>query len=470
MQYLPSEVLGLISSNLHREDIPNFRLTSRLLARIGIHHLTVKGHFCFRKHSLERLRRIAQHPILSRNLHEIVFFVDVVQTFNSKHAWEHQAQATCRAIPKNDHLATQWLQDYPLYAIIPLTEVRGEKFKLAAWQSQKQIQREQDELLRKDACTFESMRRSLAMLRNLKAFSMETFGTCHRELMYQLYILDTCQAWYCFNHACAFKSFQQVSLQLFNTVLTSNNIEEPSKLGGFQLSMLKIYATDFANFEQHTLDVPSYTMALKKVRNIVLRSIYLKDMFTTEQLLRLEKCSDEKNGPFIQQILSKTPNLETLSLAITAKPDLSSQTIFRNCIWAKLHRLDLYMITIDKASFESFLSSHRRCLRKLHLYSMDITGSSQGYAWIELFSFMRHSLFLRDLSLGGILYDVNRGAGFDHKTTHTLNSGRKMTIENIARFLVCGRLPVALDEEVCEDGELLDLDWHVLCAAYVDYS
>ena len=207
MDSLPPEVLQLISSNLNRDDVPSFRSVSRLVSQIAIRHLTVKGYFCFRKHSLERLRRISQHPVLSKNLHEIIFFVDILPEFQERANWEDQARAMCHTAPGNDHLAIEWLQRYPLNAIVSIKEVREEKSKVAGWRVHRRIQQEQKELLLRDACTFMSMKSSLVMMSNLKAFSVETFQSFHQDLMRKLYTLDATQAWYCSNSICALGSF-----------------------------------------------------------------------------------------------------------------------------------------------------------------------------------------------------------------------------------------------------------------------
>ena len=159
MDHLPYGLLLLVASELDKGDILHFRLGSHAFAEVGAEYLNIDRRFYFRKHSLDRLRSIARHPVLRRKLREITFFVDVVPSYAPQEMWEPQAYAVCHTDKSRgkDSLASKWLQSYKLHEVIPLQKTNDDEFRASGWQVQQKIRSEQETLMDSSSTTFEEL-------------------------------------------------------------------------------------------------------------------------------------------------------------------------------------------------------------------------------------------------------------------------------------------------------------------------
>ena len=105
-------------------------------------------------------------------------------------------------------------------------------------------------------------------------------------------------------------------------------------------------------------------------------------------------------------------------------------------------------------SFKTFLSSHASILKELHLFNAELSMIEEQHVWIKFLRFMKNTLHLSDLSLGG------RAGGKWHNircSSHSpFRSGFSIAMEDLARFLVCGRCPADMVTMDCNYLKLLN--------------
>ena len=489
MNSLPSELLMLIASNLNDYDLHRFRLVSRSFASAGIQHLHVKKYFFLRKHSLRRLHSVARHPVLRRNLTEIVFFVDIVPAYQSQEAWEPQARATCHTSKSGgrDQLANRWLQKHKFYEVVPLQELRRDDgddddnnyFRKSGWHIQQKIRQEQEELLDPSSTTFDELQENLSLLPNLRSFSLNTFQQYHWPIMRHLFVLDNNQDWYCCNYTCALESFRQVTRRLLHAALAGRRTT--NRCPQNNLRTLGTYITAFVDTDDRTYDISPWAERLKHLHTLNVLSVLddrldprlpSHDNSRNPDGLHRHVTGEDGQGKmetFLRQIMLNVADLQSLSLNVATGWGLRTQPMFLGVKLSHLNYLSLTFVKIAVSSFKTFLSSHASSLKTLQLLNATlITTTLQTHLWIDLFKFMSHSLHLSDVRFGTLLYKDHLGfIIFDRRVTHRLGSGLTISTQDLVRFLICDRFPVALDDPLHPDREeFKSLDWSVLTTGH----
>ena len=137
-------------------------------------------------------------------------------------------------------------------------------------------------------------------------------------------------------------------------------------------------------------------------------------------------------------------------------------------IWPKLRELDLADIEISFAVFREFLSLHAEGLRYIRLGAINLEADNNlQYIWIELFKFIKDSLKLVEISLLPGYFTESTDVNFNSQAELKLECGGNITVDDIARYLVCELKPAAtLEGSVIRDGILQSLTWDDLLLAY----
>lgn len=84
----PPEIIRHVLGNLELSDLKNARLTCKTLGVIGAETLLPTIHVVFTKQSIERLRDVSLHPIISLHVNEIIYEADRVDHYDRQKDWE----------------------------------------------------------------------------------------------------------------------------------------------------------------------------------------------------------------------------------------------------------------------------------------------------------------------------------------------------------------------------------------------
>src|SRR5271156_744808 len=84
----PHEIIQYVLGNLELADLKNARLACKTLGVIGAETLLPAIHVVFTKQSIERLRDVSLHPIISLHVNEIIYEADRVDHYDQQENWE----------------------------------------------------------------------------------------------------------------------------------------------------------------------------------------------------------------------------------------------------------------------------------------------------------------------------------------------------------------------------------------------
>ena len=87
----PHEIVRYVLSNLELTDVKNARLACKTLEVIGAETLLPTIHVVFTKQSIERLRDVSLHPVISLYVNEIIYEADRVDHYDQQEDWERDA-------------------------------------------------------------------------------------------------------------------------------------------------------------------------------------------------------------------------------------------------------------------------------------------------------------------------------------------------------------------------------------------
>jgi hypothetical protein len=84
----PHEIIRDVLGNLELADLKNARLACKTLGVIGAETLLPAIHVVFTKQSIERLRDVSLHPVISLHVNEIIYEADRVDHYDQQEDWE----------------------------------------------------------------------------------------------------------------------------------------------------------------------------------------------------------------------------------------------------------------------------------------------------------------------------------------------------------------------------------------------
>ena len=85
IQPLLREVCSMLANT---KDVKHFRLASKLCAAIGAEYLIPNLTVMLCDRHYDRFKRIADHPLISKSVKHISFFIDCVPAYHDRHEWE----------------------------------------------------------------------------------------------------------------------------------------------------------------------------------------------------------------------------------------------------------------------------------------------------------------------------------------------------------------------------------------------
>lgn len=84
----PHEIIRYVLNNLKLTDLKNVRLACQTLGVIGADTLLPTIHVVFTKQSIERLRDVSLHPVISLHVYGIIYEADRVDHYDQQEDWE----------------------------------------------------------------------------------------------------------------------------------------------------------------------------------------------------------------------------------------------------------------------------------------------------------------------------------------------------------------------------------------------
>jgi hypothetical protein len=84
----PHEIIRYVLGNLELADLKNARLACKTWGIIGAETLLPAIHVVFTKQSIERLRDVSLHPVISLHVNEIIYEADRVDHYDQQKDWE----------------------------------------------------------------------------------------------------------------------------------------------------------------------------------------------------------------------------------------------------------------------------------------------------------------------------------------------------------------------------------------------
>ncbi|KAL8978701.1 MAG: hypothetical protein Q9205_005784 [Flavoplaca limonia] len=87
---LAPELHHMIYEAVDVSDVPNLRLACKSLAAVGSEYLLPEVELLFTPESFNRLRRISEHPVLSRRVKSLVYRIDSLKTCHNISEWWEQ--------------------------------------------------------------------------------------------------------------------------------------------------------------------------------------------------------------------------------------------------------------------------------------------------------------------------------------------------------------------------------------------
>ena len=84
----PHEIIRYVLGNLGLANLKNARLACKTLGAIGAETLLPTIRVVFTKQSIERLRDVSLHPVISLHVNEIIYEADRVDHYDQQEDWE----------------------------------------------------------------------------------------------------------------------------------------------------------------------------------------------------------------------------------------------------------------------------------------------------------------------------------------------------------------------------------------------
>lgn len=121
---LPIEILHMVFAHLKPQDVAQIRLTRRLLADIGLHHLISEVHLIFKSSSFERMRQISLNPVVSSTVKSLFYEAEVIQRCHDFNDWQTCVEnsavlADMAAAPPPERKSSTFLRRWQIFESSP---------------------------------------------------------------------------------------------------------------------------------------------------------------------------------------------------------------------------------------------------------------------------------------------------------------------------------------------------------------
>lgn len=456
MDSIPNEILLSICSLLraNKEDVKSFRLLGRAHAGVGLEFLISNVTVVPRKSSISRLIAISKHPVLCRRVKMLDIYVDILPSFASVKEWRKQA----KYIDERDHEAKSagnagatgeesagHSKLSPKVGKIPPDMVKP------GWKHYSALVKEQQDIL-DYKMLIGALTVSLDRLQSLEGVYVDRLPYYMCSAAAMLFKSDPSNRWYISNTQCHSRSFMELGVELFPTLLKSLDRE------GRRLCDLHINCFDWRTFNLSPAQLPSPTYLPLQLCS--LRLVYPTSTGITDRQ-DYDSCQEETAiiGSFdnLHFFLTECRSLACLSLDFVPVVDqwlVTTEMLFKDFEWDCLCMIELSGVSVVGEHFLDFLKRHAESLDRLAFGKIWLHSSEDDDHWIEFLETMHDTVKIPSVVFLDVLFS-DYAPIIEVDTPLFLCPA--IRVGRAIRYLVCQQKSDEFDEE--DDVSKVNFDW-----------
>ena len=440
---LPNEVIHMIFAYLTPGEAANLRLLSRGTAVVGLHYLVPSFHLRLEEYSFNKLQGIANHPVASKHVYELVYEIDRLESLS----WEEWSTRIMgvgyngsrnRSPPgppgENASLAAMhtYNENLEMYLSLPVHRYAPGQIHWE-WKRYNEAYINQwivchsplllgglGDILRK-LPNLRTVRTSPqnTMTRWMKGFTQRLGASWDQYAL----ALDTPRAdW-------------KVGLCSVQSILRAS--------GYHNLPITALYLSDL-NWQLLAQDDKDFKLIKQSFRHLKSLSLIFTGRVTRREGTLLATANRYDSDAFrrigqrgrLVELLSAAPDLEALTTSF-AKCDFtiakSLQHTFGMFHWHSLRSLELVAFETRENELLGFLSRHADSLRTVCLHDIHL----QDGRWSTTLHRMRQTLKLKEANNWELAEDVGRTRFWDmHKEIEIWDEDRKVSVSSCLGKLV----------------------------------
>ena len=380
---LSNEILEIIFSHLaDADDVCNLRLTSRKFASLGLRYLVPRVQLVRMPKAFERLRAIANHPVLSRHVVEIVYYIDEIPDIS----YDHEPLS-----PSSLHLLARHRDLLDLVG--PVRALPG------VWERHE-----------RDLHEVGLLRDALPRLPKLNSLKLSNLQHLDRSAPHPVQRRARAK-W----PLSLLEPGREDLLEYRKDSPTSQGPQLACLLEALPSTELKLRHLSFDALVPE--DITWYTENVEEAsRKDALGHLQSVQLLLV-QSLSLEDPRKAWEQARLCDVLGASAWLEELRIHVGVHYGLSNQQLsfehtFQGCLWSHLTRLDLDNFETEAVPLIEFLRAHAASLTVLRLADMTLLATGLP-TWGSVFREMASSLHLHDARFTGRFLAERSGLSFD---------------------------------------------------------
>ena len=437
---LANEVVHMIFAYLNPREAANLRLLSKRMALVGLHYLVPTIHLDLEKDSLKKLRDIADHPVASKHVYELVYEIDRLESLSWEdwsrrimgagyNSWQYRGPPEPPWANASAATMLAYSQELEIYLSMPVHRF-----------SQEQIHQEwnhfRDAYIKQwNICHSLSLGReirdALKKLTNLRSVRTSSRNTMTRwmegfterlgaEWDKDALVLDLpVEAW----------KVGLCSTQLILRTLGHHNIPITTlKLAGLNWQFLAQDEKDFMHIKEsfrHLKDLSIFfTGRVTWYQERISDSAYRFDADAFRQIMQ--------SGRLVE-LLSAAPDLEALAISVEECVPISFEHTFGMFHWKSLGAVMLKAFNTNENEWLGFFSRHANSLHSIRLCDIDLLDGR----WSTILHRMHQTLKIKHAHASWDFPEDN-GARFwhMHKKIKIWDEERKVFVSSFLGKLV----------------------------------
>ena len=386
MDTLSVENVNTISSYLKEpEDIKNIRLVCKSFAKIGLHHLARQHNLVFLPGSFDKLMQIADHPVLGRNVNNLLFEGDRLMLLLTYKDWKAYITS-------------------PTALSIVLKNVRLPAPTPRTFRQRAQDGETQDSYQK---CEGEQMGRGYAFFKERLEEQMSMFMTnhCRRSLQYAFGKLP--------NLKTVVLSMEQRLIDQSNLLRRSfrkglilpygdTTYQEPMGTLQFRDVLLAVAASALDMITGHVrfLNYSDWYLMHPAMHSLTVFRIYIGGRTNSYYITRRTLFAPKVGC--LRRFLQAALNLTTLEVIL--HDDVPDEfRVFSNnmgdFVWTNLRSIWLGFFCAQEDHIMKFFNDHSETLKAVHLENLQLVNGE----WAHFLQSLRKTLHLESIALMGSL-------------------------------------------------------------------
>lgn len=374
--WLAPELHHMIFAAVDVSDVPNLRLACKSLAAVGLEYLIPEVDLLFTPESFNRLRRISEHPVLSRHVRSLVYRVDSLKTCHDISEWWEQipqepylrfySSSPSGPKPPEDkdfHHWRDWKLEYPFLSLDPsyqgLLRYKWERYQLL-WTKQ--------EYLRQNNFGQAQLMTIVANLPDLKHITVT--NRYFKEILpepnpYRLFedVLGDPVGEYLHGHGAAVP-------QVLSVLRCINLCKLPIRTLCFGLTLWKIFDDD-----------DSIELARQSLGSLVV----LEMRMIVNPVDPTDYLNISRRG-LLPNFFRSLPFIERLDIMFdmfsSSGQPTELQTVIGTMVWSWLHTISLEYFSTTQQNFVDLFKRHAKTLKIASLREMYLLDGTWPSVWV----------------------------------------------------------------------------------------